>query len=177
MVEELEELEKILGVKVHVWYLENEEGILAYSWHYDEEKSLNHLRKIEEYHGLRGNAVYGEYNTWLAEKLREVLIHGRSFKLPEVSYRNRRVYEEIIKIPRGKTATYSGIARKSGVAYTELLVALLRNPLQILIPCHRLLTKKGTLMGFYPLGKDVKRRLLDMEGAKYGKKDKGQNSP
>ncbi len=116
-------------------------------------------------------------NTWLAEKLREVLIHGRSFKLPEVSYRNRRVYEEIIKIPRGKTATYSGIARKSGVAYTELLVALLRNPLQILIPCHRLLTKKGTLMGFYPLGKDVKRRLLDMEGAKYGKKDKGQNSP
>ena len=152
MVRELDGLEEILGVNVHVWYLENEEGILAYSGHYDKEKSLNHLRKIEEYHGLKGNAVYGEFNTWLAEKLREVLIHGKRFELPKISYRNRIVYEEIIKIPRGKTATYSEIARKSGVAYTELLVTLLRNPLQILIPCHRLLTKKGTLMGFLSSG-------------------------
>ena len=43
-------------------------------------------------------------------------------------------------------------------------MALMRNPLQVLIPCHRLLTKKGTLMGFYPLDKDVKRRLLELEG-------------
>ncbi|MGQ4833914.1 MAG: MGMT family protein [Candidatus Asgardarchaeia archaeon] len=41
----------------------------------------------------------------------------------------------------------------------------MRNPFQIQIPCHRLLTNKGSLFGFYPPGKEVKRKLLEIEGA------------
>ena len=74
------------------------------------------------------------------------------------------VYEKLVRIPRGKTITYSDLAKMCRVKYTEALMALMRNPLQVLIPCHRLLTKKGTLMGFYPLDKDVKRGLLELEG-------------
>ena len=44
----------------------------------------------------------------------------------------------------------------------------MRNSLRVLIPCHRLLTRRGTLMGFYPLGKEVKKRLLKMEGVNLG---------
>ena len=76
----------------------------------------------------------------------------------------KTLYEGLIKIPKGKTMTYSELATRSGVKYTEVLITLMRNPFQVLIPCHRLLTQKGTLMGFYPLGKEVKKRLLEIEG-------------
>jgi methylated-DNA-[protein]-cysteine S-methyltransferase len=87
-----------------------------------------------------------------------------NFNLPDFNYQNKLVYENIIKIPKGRTATYAQIARKSKVEYNELLVTLMRNLFQILIPCHRLVTNKGTLFGFYPLGKEVKRKLLELEG-------------
>ncbi len=87
-----------------------------------------------------------------------------NFNLPDFNYQNKLVYENIIKIPKGRTATYAQIARKSKVEYNELLVTLMRNPFQVLIPCHRLVTNKGTLFGFYPLGKEVKRKLLELEG-------------
>ena len=88
------------------------------------------------------------------------------FDLPDFDYRKRLVYENLMKISKGKTATYAQIARKSKVKYTELLIALMRNSFQVLIPCHRLVTNKGTLFGFYPLGKKVKRKLLEIEGVK-----------
>jgi len=74
-----------------------------------------------------------------------------------LNYKNKKVYEVLTKIPKGKTMTYSELANKLGVKYTEVLITLMRNPFQVLIPCHRLLTKKKTLMGFYPLGKEVKK--------------------
>ncbi len=88
------------------------------------------------------------------------------FSLLSFDYKNKKVYMNILNIPRGETRSYSEIAAKSGIRYTELLVTLLRNPFQVLIPCHRLLTEKGALMGFYPLGKEVKMRLLSLEGVK-----------
>lgn len=161
-------LREILGMGVHVWYLVKG-NIIAYSWHEKREKSLNYLKKIMEYHGLDGKIIYAKYNDWLTKKLEEVVIEGKSFELPEINYRNRRVYEEIIRIPHGKTATYSEIAKRAKVRFNELLLTLMRNPLQVLIPCHRLLTKKGTLMGFYPLGKEVKMRLFERESVEDAK--------
>ncbi len=91
---------------------------------------------------------------------------GAKSTLPDFEHQNRFVYENIIEIPRGKIATYAQIAKISSVKYTEMLKALMRNPFQILIPCHRLLTNKGSLFGFYPLGKEVKRKLLEIEGVR-----------
>jgi len=162
---EMESLKKILGREVFVKFLLQNDDVVAYAWHYTEEKALNHLRRIMDYHLLEGSVLSSrDLEEWLAERLREVLIEGERFRLPEIEYKNKRVYIELIKVPHGETITYGELSKRAGTRYHEVLIALMRNPLQVLIPCHRLLTKKGTLMGFYPLGKEVKKRLLEMEG-------------
>ncbi len=157
-------IEKFLGKPVVVSFLLWRGEVIAYSWHYSEEKSLNHLRSIMEYHSLSGEVERSsDLEAWLEDNLRMVLIEGGSFKLPNVRYRGREVYEELLKLRCGETMTYSELSRTTGTRYVDTLKILMRNPFQVLVPCHRLLTKKGTLMGFYPLGKEVKRRLLDLE--------------
>ncbi len=157
--------EDFFGIKVYVKYLIKNEKVIAYAWHKEEKKALDHLKKIKEYHGLDGKIIESkEFDRWLLSELEKVVIKGEKFILPNLRYRNREVYEVLIKIPKGKTMTYSELAIQSGVKYAEVLITLMRNPFQVLIPCHRLLTKKGTLMGFYPLGKEVKKRLLEIEG-------------
>jgi len=158
----------IFGFKVYVIFLISKDKLLAYSWHYTKEKAMKHMEKIIEFHKLEGRIVKSEkYEKWLEKKLKEVVIEGKGFELPAFNYRNRKVYEELIKIPKGSTITYSELSKLSKVKYPEVLTTLMRNPFQILIPCHRLLTKKKTLMGFYPLGKEVKKKLLEIEEIKY----------
>ncbi len=91
---------------------------------------------------------------------------GKTLALPDLPYRDGQVCRSLIAIPRGETRTYGALAREAGVPYPKLLTALLKNPFQVPIPCHRLVTRKGTLMGFDPLGVAVKRRLLELEGVR-----------
>ena len=157
---------ELYGFEIEVVFLRKKDEVLAYAWHYTREKAMSHLRKIMDYHNLKGEIVKSEaLEDWLINEIRGVVEKGKKFLLPDFNYRNRAVYEEIIKIPRGETATYSEISHTSGVKFTQMLVSLMRNPFQILIPCHRLLTKRNTLMGFYPLGVEVKKKLLEIEGA------------
>jgi len=165
----MNELKEILGREVFVKFLLHNDDVIAYAWHYTEEKALNHLRRIIDYHLLDGTIQSSRsLEKWLAERLSEVLIKGKRFCLPEIEYRNKRVYVGLIKVPHGKIITYGELSRRAGIRYHEMLIALMRNPFQVLIPCHRLLTRRGTLMGFYPLGKEVKKRLLEMEGVNLG---------
>ncbi len=76
----------------------------------------------------------------------------------------RLVYEEVKKIPYGQTTTYGEIAKRIGKRNASRAVgrALNRNPLPILIPCHRVVGKGGRLTGFFA-GLAVKRQLLELE--------------
>ena len=69
-------------------------------------------------------------------------------------------------LPYGTTTTYGEIARTMGRPYASRAVggAMNRNPITIIIPCHRVLGKDGALTG-YLNGTDMKRRLLAMEAA------------
>jgi len=155
----------LYGFEVKVVFLIHNDEVFAYAWHYDERRALKHLSRIMEYHDLKGEIKKStELEKWLKREIDKVVMKGSKFTLPDFKYRNRPVYENIMKIPKGKTATYAEIAKISAVKYTEMLKSLMRNPFQILIPCHRLLTNKGSLFGFYPLGKEVKRKLLEIEG-------------
>ena len=156
---------EIFGFQVEVVFILQQEQVLAYGWGYTEEKAARQLERIRAYHQIDGKVTTSpELEEWLSREILRVVLEGRRFSLPSFPYKNREVYQRICEIPKGKTETYSKIAKETGVKFPQLLVALMRNPLQILIPCHRLLTQKGTLMGFYPLGKGVKKRLLEMEG-------------
>ena len=158
---------ELFGFKVKVVFLISNNDVLAYSWHYTDRKALKHIEKIIEFHNLSGKIMESaKLEKWLKEKLEDVIIGEEKFSLPEFNYANKRVYEEILKIRKGEILTYSDIAKYSGIKFPQFLITLMRNPFQILIPCHRLLTKKGTLMGFYPLGIEVKKKLLEIEGIK-----------
>ena len=162
----------LYGFEVEVIFLVSDNKILAYSWHYDGKKALRHLKKIMEFHDLDGEVKKSDkLERWLKKKIDDVVMRGSTFQLPDFDYRNKIVYESITKIPKGKTATYAQVAKMSGVRFTEMLITLMRNPFQVLVPCHRLLTNKGTLFGFHPLGVEVKRELLEIEGAWNAKRD------
>ncbi len=77
----------------------------------------------------------------------------------------RRVWEEILTIPRGQTVSYRELAGRTwGTEYTRAVSgAVARNPISLIIPCHRVVGQKG-LTG-YAGGLDRKRRLLEMEQA------------
>lgn len=78
-----------------------------------------------------------------------------------------KVWNEIKKIPYGKTKSYKSIAEKLGNVKLIRAVgkANRQNPVPILIPCHRVIGADGTLTG-YAGGLDVKEKLLELEGAR-----------
>ncbi len=82
---------------------------------------------------------------------------------------NRRVYDVARTIPPGQTLTYGDIAKRMGVgpeAAREVGQALGRNPVAIIVPCHRVLAANGKMGGFSaPGGASTKRRMLEIERA------------
>jgi len=79
---------------------------------------------------------------------------------------SRRVWELIDRIPYGHTITYGDLARELGgqVLAKDVGAAVGRNPLSVVVPCHRVVGKGGKLTG-YAGGLARKRFLLGMEGA------------
>jgi methylated-DNA-[protein]-cysteine S-methyltransferase len=80
---------------------------------------------------------------------------------------DQRVWELIAQVPYGQTTTYGELARRLGEAAEPRDVggAVGRNPLCILIPCHRVIGSTGRLTG-YAGGLRRKRALLEMERAR-----------
>lgn len=78
------------------------------------------------------------------------------------------VWSLTLLIPRGAVRTYGDLARDLGdVAFSRRVgQALGRNPLPVIVPCHRIVGADGKMTGFSaPGGAEAKRRLLRLEGA------------
>ena len=93
----------------------------------------------------------------------------RSFSLPLAPSGTpfeRRVWKELQKIPYGRTLSYSDLAERAGRprAIRAAGAANGKNPISIVIPCHRVLGKDGSLTG-YGGGLAKKRSLLALEEA------------
>ena len=75
------------------------------------------------------------------------------------------VWEQLRLIPRGGTTTYGEIAARVGrpAASRAVGAAVGRNPISIVVPCHRVVGSSGSLTGFAG-GLDRKRTLLGIEG-------------
>jgi methylated-DNA-[protein]-cysteine S-methyltransferase len=76
----------------------------------------------------------------------------------------QRVWAELLTIPFGETASYGEIARQIGSPDAPRAVGLAngRNPVAVIVPCHRVIGANGTLTG-YGGGLERKRLLLDLE--------------
>jgi methylated-DNA-[protein]-cysteine S-methyltransferase len=92
-----------------------------------------------------------------------------SFDLPldlRVAPFQADVLHELARVPYGRTETYGGLAAKVGRPRAARAVGTVmhNNPIPIVLPCHRIVGANGSLTG-YAGGLDVKRRLLELEGA------------
>lgn len=77
---------------------------------------------------------------------------------------SQRVWQEVAKIPYGRTISYTELAARAGKpsAVRAAASACGRNPVPLLIPCHRVVAKDGGLGGF-AWGLPLKRALLALE--------------
>lgn len=118
------------------------------------------------------NIDYKEKETELIKKtymeIEEYLNGNRkkfSVKIsPEGTEFQKKVWEDLIKIPYGETRTYKDIAKniENEKAYRAVGNANNKNPILIIIPCHRVIGSSGDMTG-YRLGIDMKKDLLEME--------------
>ncbi len=123
------------------------------------EDELAELFKIN-YHFEVGKftpAKWTKGNFWKAKH--KIKLEGTEFQM--------KVWLELIKIPKGKTLTYSEVAKKirKPSSYRAVASAVAKNPVAFYIPCHRVVGK-GTTAGSrlkYHWGSDLKRKLLASE--------------
>jgi methylated-DNA-[protein]-cysteine S-methyltransferase len=120
--------------------------------------------------GRRAETGFGEVKRQLAEYFAG---ERQRFDLPLDARGDefqRRVWELIGRIPYGHTATYGDLARELGgqVPAKDVGAAVGRNPLSVIVPCHRVVGKDGSLTG-YAGGLARKRFLLDLEELAAGK--------
>lgn len=113
--------------------------------------------------GIEELNVFSETRRWL-----DLYFAGRKpdFTPPlvfEGTDFQRRVWQALNEIPYGQTTTYGEIARRIGCRSAQAVgSAVGRNPIAIIIPCHRVIGTDGTLTG-YAFGLDRKQYLLQLE--------------
>jgi methylated-DNA-[protein]-cysteine S-methyltransferase len=102
-----------------------------------------------------------QLSDYFSGKLREfhqdtVFLQGTAFE--------QKVWLSLLDVLYGETKSYKWLAEKIGNPKAVRAVgrALSRNPIPIVLPCHRIIESDGSIGG-YSSGVDTKRRLLDME--------------
>ena len=108
-----------------------------------------------------------QWTAMAAAQLRDYLAGTRAaFDLPlepAGTPFQRRVWDELVRVPFGAAVTYGELARRAGCRSPRAVgQAVGRNPILILIPCHRVLAANGRLGGF-SAGLPVKEFLLNLE--------------
>jgi AraC family transcriptional regulator, regulatory protein of adaptative response / methylated-DNA-[protein]-cysteine methyltransferase len=115
----------------------------------------------------------GNLRAWLKQIVAHLKGREPHLDLPtdvQATAFERRVWEELRKIPYGSTLTYTDVAQRIGqpTAVRAVARACATNPVSVVVPCHRVVRQGGSLAG-YRWGLERKRRLLDHEAETSGK--------
>ena len=82
---------------------------------------------------------------------------------PQGTAFQKRVWQTLLTIPYGKTISYGEIAKMVECRSAQAIgQAVGRNPIALIIPCHRVIAANGQLGG-YAYGTEIKKRLLELE--------------
>lgn len=114
--------------------------------------------------------IFKDTKLWLKDYFRGVKVQPKDLPLAPIGNKFRQaVWQELCKIPYGETTTYGAIAKEiasqrglSRMSAQAIGGAIGHNPISIIIPCHRVVGKKGNLTG-YAGGIDIKKMLLEIE--------------
>lgn len=148
---------------VSIHYYNSPIGILEYQI---ENNQLISLKKTEEiiYSSSKDSLFSMPVNDEL-EKYFHKELKRFSFEInPQGTVFQKKVWAELIKIPYGECLSYEDIAEKLGNKNLCRAVgqACRKNPVLIVIPCHRVIGKNNTLTGF-AAGLECKKYLIDFE--------------
>lgn len=121
-----------------------------------------------EGHGAKGHGGSESLGEWVGKILAHLRGQEPNLDLPtdvQATAFQRRVWEELRKIPYGATKTYTEVARAIGrpAAIRAVARACATNPVSVVVPCHRVVRQDGNLAG-YRWGISRKRALLEKEG-------------
>jgi AraC family transcriptional regulator of adaptative response/methylated-DNA-[protein]-cysteine methyltransferase len=123
----------------------------------------------EEYPRAEIAPATDSFQRWVREIVQRIEGKQPRLELPldlQATAFQRRVWQELQRIPRGRTRTYSQVARSLGQpkAVRAVARACATNPVSIVVPCHRVIREDGALAG-YRWGLSRKERLLAQERA------------
>jgi AraC family transcriptional regulator of adaptative response/methylated-DNA-[protein]-cysteine methyltransferase len=123
----------------------------------------------EEYPRAKISPATGSVQRWVREIVQRIEGKPAQVDLPldlQATAFQRRVWQELQRIPRGTTRTYSQVARALGrpKAVRAVARACATNPVSIVVPCHRVIREDGNLAG-YRWGLTRKEQLLATERA------------
>jgi AraC family transcriptional regulator of adaptative response/methylated-DNA-[protein]-cysteine methyltransferase len=123
----------------------------------------------EEYPRAEIAPAADSFQRWVREIVQRIEGKQPRLELPldlQATAFQRRVWQELQRIPRGRTRTYSQVARSLGQpkAVRAVARACATNPVSIVVPCHRVIREDGTLAG-YRWGVSRKEQLLAQERA------------
>jgi len=151
-----------------VWLAAGPRGLVAVEYNGSEENFLDYLAKVS-----KGKPQRSSEKVAAAKKMLLIYLHGDSKRidldvdLSGITPFQRRVLEETRKVPRGQVSTYAEIAKRIGQpsAVRAAGQALRRNPVPIVVPCHRVIASDGSLGGYGgELRSKRKVQLLKLEG-------------
>lgn len=154
-----------------VWLAAGPRGLVAVEYNGSEENFRAYLAKV-----TNGRPQRSANKVAAAKELVRAYLSGESSRLEldvdlsGITPFQRRVLEETRKVPRGQVSTYAEIARRIGnpKAVRAVGQALRRNPVPIVVPCHRVVASNGTLGGY---GGEMRSRrkveLLRLEGVAF----------
>ena len=137
-----------------------------------DERGIRHIRFESERHPIRIDSEWKRDAGAVREAREQLLAYfvgdRREFDLPLHpigSPFQLKVWNTLAEIPFGQTCSYSDVARRIGdpTATRAVGAANGRNPLPIVLPCHRVIGKDGSLPGFGG-GLPIKQFLLELEG-------------
>jgi AraC family transcriptional regulator of adaptative response/methylated-DNA-[protein]-cysteine methyltransferase len=142
-----------------------ERGVSAVYLGDTESKLIAELR--DEYPRAEISPAAHGYQRWVREIVQRIEGKGIQLELPldlQATAFQRRVWQELQRIPRGSTRTYSQVARALGKpkAVRAVARACATNPVSIVVPCHRVVREDGNLAG-YRWGLSRKEQLLKQE--------------
>lgn len=140
----------------HIWIEANEAGVTVVKF-VDEIDAMANPSALTEQCCRELNAYFaGALTTFTVP----VAATGTAFQ--------RRVWQQLCTIPFGHAQHYGQIASALGQPTASRAVGMAngRNPVSIIVPCHRVIGKNGTLTG-YAGGLLRKQKLLDLEGIPY----------
>jgi len=142
-----------------------ERGVSAVYLGDAEAKLIQELR--DEYPRAEISPAADSFERWVKEIILRVEGKPPRIELPldlQATAFQRRVWQELQRIPRGATRTYSQVARALGnpKAVRAVARACATNPVSIVVPCHRVIREDGSLAG-YRWGLSRKEQLLAQE--------------